>query len=136
MSEYHQINCELLQENEDALLKALKELGYNPEIHEKSVHLYGYEGTRREQMANIILPRSQVGAASNDIGFERLPNGKYNLHVSEFDSRRWKEFFPKLIKKYGIHTITKLTTTGDYSLVEYGIQQDGTIRIRVRVNEY
>ena len=136
ISEFHTVETELLQINEESLIKALKELGFNPKIHEKAKNLYGYRADQRDQVAHIILPREQVGTASNDIGFERLDNGKYQLHVSEFDQRSWSHKMPKLIQQYGINTIESFTSTSDYSMVEQEVESDGTIRIRLRVNDY
>lgn len=134
MSEFHQIEVEILTGNEDCLLKALEAVGYKPIVHEKAQYLYGYQGDRREQVAHIIIPRSQVGAASNDIGFERMPSGKYRLHVSEFDQSRWNPKQIKLMQYYGVAVVMKQTATSDYSLVEQEIQKDGTIRLRLRIN--
>ena len=66
------------------MIKTLKNMGYNPEVHEESKHLLGYQGDKRSQKAHIIIPRSQVGSASNDVGFERVDGG-FILHASAFD---------------------------------------------------
>jgi len=60
-------------------------MGYNPEVHSEAKHLRGFQGDKRSQKANIILPRTQVGRASNDVGFERVDGG-FVLHASAFDS--------------------------------------------------
>ncbi len=38
--------------------------------------------------ADIIIPRSQVGGSSNDIGFRRNKNGTYEAIISDFDSQK------------------------------------------------
>ena len=136
ISEFHTIETELLQQNEESLIQALKDIGFNPQVHKEAQNLYGYRGDMRDQVAHIILPRDQVGTASNDIGFERLDNGKYRLYVSEFDQRSWNHKMPKLIQMYGVNTVESFTSTSDYSMVEQEVEADGTIRIRLRVNDY
>jgi hypothetical protein len=70
--------------DEGILIKTLKDMGYNPEVCSEAKHLRGYQGDKRSQKANIIIPRDQVGRASNDVGFERVDGG-FILHASEFD---------------------------------------------------
>ena len=67
-------------------MEALKEMGYNPQVSEKPQNLEGYQGDTRKQTAEIVLPRRQVGGASNDVGFKRQANGTYTLIVSDYDS--------------------------------------------------
>jgi hypothetical protein len=71
--------------DEDVLVQSLKEMGYTPitSVHAKPLH--GYQGDKREQKAHIIIPRSQVGSSSNDVGFERV-GSNYKLYASEYDS--------------------------------------------------
>ena len=73
MSEYHVVETGF--KDEPVLISTLKEMGYEPEIHKTAKNLYGYAGKKRDQKANIIIPRAQVGSASNDIGFERVKKG-------------------------------------------------------------
>lgn len=134
ISEFHSVEVELLQDNEASLLRAIEAIGYKPIVHEQPVNLYGYLGDKRTELAHILIPRSQVGGSSNDIGFERLANGKYKMHVSEFDKNRWNAKLPKLMQTYGVGAVLNQTQTSDYSLVEQVVQPDGTIRIRLRIN--
>lgn len=70
-----------------SLVQALRDLGFEPEVHEQPQHLYGYEGDRRNQTAEIIVRRSQIYCESNDLGFKW--NGKaYEAIISEYD-RGW-----------------------------------------------
>ena len=61
-------------------------------------NLEGYRGDRRQQSADIIIPRSQVGGASNDIGFVKGPDGKYKAIVSDYDSRRYGQTWLNTVK--------------------------------------
>ena len=68
------------------LLAALTDIGF-PIVEEgKALPLYGYQGDRRPETAEIVLRRQHVGRASNDLGFARTPDG-YVPIVSEFDRR-------------------------------------------------
>tara|TARA_B100000614_G_scaffold262909_1_gene300890 strand:+ start:399241 stop:399651 length:411 start_codon:yes stop_codon:yes gene_type:complete len=136
MSEFHTVQTEFLQDNEGALIKALQDIGYEPIVYEDAVHLEGYRGDKREQKAHIVIPRKQISNASNDIGFERLENGKYRLHVSEFDETGWKKQSEKLVQYYGKAVVESIAESSDYSMVEEVEDEDGTIRIRMRINEY
>jgi len=82
MSEFHVL--ELSFKDQECLVEVLKELGYKPKVVQKAESLYGYQGDARSQKANIIIPKSQVGSSSNDIGFERTSDG-YKMHISEYD---------------------------------------------------
>jgi hypothetical protein len=71
-----------------ALIRALGRLGFTQymiEVHETAMPLIGYQGDSRSQKAHVILRRKYVGSSSNDIGFERMSDGRYAAHISEFD---------------------------------------------------
>ncbi len=58
------------------------------EVHENPVNLVGFHGDTRQQVANIVIRRSEVGGASNDIGFVKDNDGKYTAIISDYDSHR------------------------------------------------
>lgn len=84
----------------DILLASLEELGYKAlNFVGKPQPLVGYQGDFRTvdgightkdadlaMKADIIIPRSQVGSASNDIGFKRNTDGTYSAIISDYDS--------------------------------------------------
>ena len=71
--------------DQGCLVAALEEQGYHPEVHEgEGKNLEGYHGDQRKEKAQIIVPRRQVGGASNDLGFAKDTNGKYQAIISEF----------------------------------------------------
>lgn len=76
---------EIKFKDQGVLITTLKNMGYKPVVHEEAKHLRGYHGDKRSQKAHIIIPRQQVGVASNDVGFERIDDGGFVLHASEFD---------------------------------------------------
>jgi hypothetical protein len=71
--------------DEQYLVAALRQLGYNPEVCHEGRPLIGYMGDERAEQAQIIIPRRQLDSASNDIGFARDTSGVYRAIVSEYD---------------------------------------------------
>ena len=68
------------------LLAALTDIGF-PIVEEgKALPLFGYQGDRRPETAEIVIRRQHVGRASNDVGFARTADG-YVPIVSDFDRR-------------------------------------------------
>lgn len=84
MSAYNEVST--VYSDGDCLVEALKEQGYQPQVSEKAQQLEGYQGDARKQTAEIIIPRRQVGGASNDVGFKKNADGTYTLLVSDYDS--------------------------------------------------
>jgi hypothetical protein len=67
-----------------ALLRTLRKMGLKPEVG-KDLHLYGYQGDRRPQTADVVVRRKQLGPLSNDIGFKKV--GKhYQMIISQYDA--------------------------------------------------
>lgn len=83
MSKYVELRTTL--NDEHYLVEALRELGYQPEVCPEGKPLVGYLGDARAERAQIIIPRRQLDAASNDIGFARDESGVYQAIVSEYD---------------------------------------------------
>lgn len=87
MSEYTETTCKI--KDTAALVDALVEMGFareQIEVCETPKALYGYQGDRREQLANVIIRRNHVGSASNDIGFRKKSDGTYEAIVSDYDT--------------------------------------------------
>lgn len=121
--------------DEPVLIQTLKEMGYQPEVHEKPTNLYGFQGKKREQKAHIVLPRKQVGGASNDVGFERVKKG-FVLHASEYDhSWRNGERIKTLNKKYAENKLRKeVGMTSKFNILSRKDRKDGKIEIQLRIN--
>ena len=106
MSAY--IESEVQITNHDALLAALKDMGYD-KVETERGHLYGYKGDVREQQADVIVRKKYVGRASNDIGFARNPDGTYTALVSEYDTgylqnkHKCPDFLAELKARAGAH---------------------------------
>jgi len=52
------------------------------------VHLIGYHSDTRPEVANIVIRRSEIGSASNDIGFAKNADGTYTAIISDYDSHQ------------------------------------------------
>jgi len=83
MSKYEELRTVLSDEH--FLVEGLRELGYNAEVSREGLSLYGYLGDERPEKAHIVIRRSQLDSASNDIGFARDSNGVYHALISEYD---------------------------------------------------
>lgn len=83
MSSYNEIETQF--SDQGCLVEALKELGYQPQVTEKPANLEGYHGDKRTQTAEIIIPRRQVGGASNDVGFKKNADGTFTAIISDYD---------------------------------------------------
>lgn len=131
ISEFHTVEIEF--QDEECLVEALKEIGWTPVVHEESVSLEGYQGDKRKQKAHIVIPRKVVGSASNDIGFERQADGKYKCHVSAYDQSNWKSKEQKIKQLYAKNVVLKQAKKTKFKLDKQTQDEDGTIRIRMRV---
>ena len=105
-------------------------MGYPFEEHKTAQQLQGYRGDRRQQVANIIVRRNHVGIASNDVGFLKKTNGKYQLIISEYDQRKSKVFVEKFKQTYVIRQAKKMLRNKGYKLKKQKVEQDGTIELR------
>ena len=83
MSKYVELRTSVTDER--YLVEALQELGYQPEVCREGRSLVGYRGDKRDEQAQIIIPRRQLDSASNDIGFARDKSGVYQAIISEYD---------------------------------------------------
>lgn len=106
----HFTDIQLQFKNKNILLEALVEMGWRMEcieVHDTPANLYGYQGDMRQDTANIIIRRKNVGAMSNDIGFRLNPDGTYTAIISEYDQghrgkgRYGTEWLGRLKQTYG-----------------------------------
>lgn len=105
MSKYVQCETEIM--NEKALIKALEEMGYKREILRfgKNMRLEGYQGDKRAETADIIIPRKHVRSAANDIGFKKQADGTFKVIVSQYDLGQDKNFVQKVSDLSGVHNV-------------------------------
>ena len=71
---------------EKFLVEALKEMGYEVEVHPDGAQLNSYYSEQERRTANIILRRAQLRGAYGDIGFARQPDGRLTLIADELDA--------------------------------------------------
>ena len=83
MSKYGETQTVLREE--EFLLDALKEMGYQVEVHPKGSVLNSYYSEQEAKVANIIIRRAQLPGAFGDVGFVRQPDGRFTLIKDELD---------------------------------------------------
>jgi hypothetical protein len=113
------------------LLAALAELGYDAVEEGEHLPLYGYQGDRRPETAEIVVRRQHVGHASNDVGFARTEQG-YVPIISEYDQQTLLDgrFLVRLRTAYSERVVEevrrRLNGTARRTV------EDNLVRIRVR----
>jgi hypothetical protein len=121
--------------DEKSLLEGLKEMGYEPEVHENPAKLQGYMGDNRSQQCHIIIRRKQVGSASNDIGFERQKDGQYKIYISEYDVGAKRFDINKLKTIYAKRVAQEFfDNRSEYYVQSTETMEDGRIKMKVYVN--
>ena len=86
MSKYS-VNQTVLRE-EKYLVEALKEMGYEVEVHPEGAQLNSYYAEQEAKAANIIIRRQHLRGAYGDIGFTRQPDGQFAMVKDELDEYR------------------------------------------------
>ena len=126
---------EIKFKDEGVLITTLKNMGYEPEVHEEAKHLRGYQGDKRSQKAHLIIPRKQVGAMSNDVGFERVDGG-FVLHASQFD-HEWRtgNKIIDLNQCYAENVLKKtVSVTSKCQIYSRQKNKNGQIEIQLRID--
>ncbi|WP_282693613.1 DUF1257 domain-containing protein [Streptomyces sp. CC208A] len=132
MSHYTRVRTTL--RDRKTLVRALRKLGFaHVESHDAPQPLYGYQGDRRSQTAEVIIRRKHVGSASNDIGFALTPDGSFQAVVSEYDRRRYgAAWLRRLTSAYGHETALSFAEENGYDVVTEETDKDGTVRLTLR----
>jgi hypothetical protein len=91
------------------LLTALADLGYTVVEQGEGLPLFGYQGDRRSETAEIVVRRQHLSSLSNDLGFSRTPQG-YVPIVSEYDARMLHggQFLARLRTAYSEHVVEEV----------------------------
>lgn len=115
----------------ECLLNALTECGYEAVEEGESLSLYGYQGDRRPETAQIVVRRKFIGAASNDLGFQKTDAG-YLPIISEYDQRYMMQgkFLNALRTNYNLKSAEKLARNLRGTLHQERI--GSTIKIRIK----
>lgn len=127
-----------------ALVRALERVGFKGrvEVHKTAQCLYGYMGDLRNQKAHVIIRRKYVGSSANDIGFERMSDGRFKAHISEYDQgtgqysghkgKHGKEWQNKLYTYYGIEK-SKIEFDNKGMTYKEDVDEKQRPRLRVRI---
>lgn len=122
-------------------MKALRTLGFTDkmiEVSDTPLTLKGYHGDDREQKANIRIKGSgwgsnqnYVGGASNDLGFEKMSDGSWAFHVSDYDKSKYDQSWTtKLLNQYGLEVVKEVATEQNF-FVESVTNQSNEIHVRL-----
>ena len=97
----------------------------------RAVSLYGYQGDKRAETAQIVVRRKFIGSASNDLGFQKTDNG-YVPVISEYDQRYMMQgkFLTTLRTNYNLKSAEKLARNLRGTLHKERI--GSTIKIRIK----
>lgn len=115
----------------ECLLNALRECGYAEMEEGEALSLYGYQGDRRPETAQIVVRRKYIGSASNDLGFQKTEAG-YVPVISEYDQRYMMQgkFLTNLRTNYNLISAEKLARNLRGTLHRERI--GSTIKIRIK----
>ena len=115
----------------ECLLNALAECGYGTVEEGGGLSLYGYQGDRRPETAQIVVRRKFIGAASNDLGFQKTEAG-YIPVISEYDQRYMMQgkFLTALRTNYNLKSAEKLARNLRGTLHKERV--GSTIKIRIK----
>lgn len=132
MSHYTRVRTRLTDGH--VLVEALRAMGFkSPELHSLPQPLVGYRGDRRNQTAEVIVRRKEVGRASNDIGFARRGDGTYEAIISEFDSRKYNAaWLSRLDHAYAVAGVKQFARDGGFEIAETETEKGGTVRLVLR----
>lgn len=109
-------------------------MGYEVVEHDKPVQLEGYHGDKREQKAEIVLPRRSVGSASNDIGFAKQSDGSYKAIISDFDrSKHNDKWLGTLTKNYATKKVMKEAKNSGFAFISKKNDNKGNTVIKFSV---
>ncbi len=129
MSKYMTFTSAAFKDRE-CLLEALSECGYGTVEEGEAISLYGYRGDKREETAQIVVRRKFIGAASNDLGFQKTEAG-YVPVISEYDRSFMMQgkFLTALRTNYHLKSAEKLARSLRGKLIRERV--GSTIKIRI-----
>jgi len=118
----------------DLLTTALQQVGYaHVELHATPQTLYGYQGDRRPERAEVVVRREHVGPYSNDIGFARQADGSFEAIISDYDRRQHDErWLSRVTQAYGHAAALRYADSHGFEVLTDEVEQDGTRRLTLR----
>lgn len=133
MSKYLVVELEITEGSH--IVQALEEMGVPKEcieVHETPRALYGYQNDMRNEKANIIVRKENVrkyfgAGAPNDLGFERMSNGKYRAVVSAYDKSAWWNNKENKFKQ--LTSVIKVEQTAKRNYFTKRVEENGKIKV-------
>jgi hypothetical protein len=130
MSHFTTVKTQIV--DKEYLLKALAECGFSTVKEGDNLPLYGYQGDKRAQTADIVVRRKHISPASNDLGFKKTDSG-YEIIISEYDVKLLgQNFTNKLMQNYAYHVTKDSLKEQDFTIIEEEVQKDNTIHLTLR----
>ncbi|MBE1530564.1 DUF1257 domain-containing protein [Actinomadura algeriensis] len=133
MSHYTKVRTTITDQKR--LVTVLNDLGF-PEVesHSSPTHLYGYQGDRRPEKAEVVVRRRHVGSASNDLGFHRTADGTFEAIISGFDRRKYDAgWLKKVSQRYGRLTALAFAEDNGFDIAaEETDRRTGEVRLTLR----
>lgn len=137
MSHYTKVRTTIT--DQDRLVSVLNDLGFeHVESHASPTHLYGYQGDRRPEKAEVVVRRRFIGSASNDLGFHRTSDGTFEAIISGFDRRKYDSgWLAKVAQRYGRLTAMAFAESHGFDVAaEETDRRTGEVRLTLRRTTY
>lgn len=83
MSQYEELKTTMT--DQQYLVEALTEMGFNPEVQTDGAALKGYGGVTWSRPVQVIIPREQVRGALAPVGFGRDETGVFQAVIDDLD---------------------------------------------------
>ena len=132
MSHYTRLKTHMV--SAEHLVRALRDMGFKDvEIHETPQQLMGYEGSYREDRAQVIVRKKYLGPASNDMGFRKDEEGRFVAVISDYDRGAYgSSWLKSLYQRYAYHVAHDKLGQQNFDVVSEETQDDGTVRLVLR----
>jgi len=128
MSKYKRVETDI--KSEALLVKALQDLKIAFEQGE-ALPLFGYQGDRRRETAEVVIRRHDIGLSANDLGFHRREDGGFEAVISEYDSRtHGQKMLNQVRQRYAYHAVCQQARARGYNVVEQKAE-GGAVRLQL-----
>ena len=103
------------------------------ESHRIAQPLIDFQGNARDQLAEVIIRRAHLGKLSNDLGFARNGEGRFEAIVSDVDQKRFDmAWMMKLHQRYAYHVAREQLEAQGFGTVDEEVDDRGVIRLTLR----
>jgi hypothetical protein len=112
------------------LVQSLKDLGYNPTVHQEGVQLSN-SYSKSKSNVHLVVPKEQFNGSYGDLGFERTKKG-FVMHADHIDISRFN--LKGLNKTYAENKLKRYVgSTTQCSILSRRENKNGQIEIQLRV---